>query len=121
MNSNGDNEGPDLIQYQDSQGRWYELFSPTEVLPGQEHEMNQIPHDELQIGNFHLSSTQLFHDLESADEDREQGQPHGFSPPPLREQQTKEEMSRQSKRTTHQTASSSTTIGQQHHGSQPRR
>ena len=35
MNSNDDDDQTDLIQYQDSQGRWYELFSPTEVLAGQ--------------------------------------------------------------------------------------
>ena len=96
MNSNDDNDPTGLIQYQDSQGRWYELFSPTEVLVGQEaiaHQQQQwqLPpeeHAELQIGNFHLSSTQLFNDLQSADQVKEQCQPHGASPP-LRQQQRK--------------------------------
>jgi hypothetical protein len=41
MNSNNDNDRTDLIQYQDSQGRWYELFSPTEALAGQLHQENK--------------------------------------------------------------------------------
>ena len=87
MNPDNDNDDrTDPIQYQDSQGRWYELSSPTaDVLAGQEHEMNQISDDEFQIGNFHMSSTQLFEDLETASDDKEQCSPHGFSPPPLRQ------------------------------------